>query len=241
MLWSNLPHRKSHSYCASIHHPCFCPRIVRHPGGTGSARFLLYKYLRLTVGNLWTKKSAILNNNRRLSGPRRTLEDRKTGTWFQEGHEGIAPQATPNLPDNNMTSPHPSARADGESILVVEDEPSIQKLIELVLQSSGYRVITASDGIQALELYAQNRHALSLVLTDLKLPRLSGLDLVRAIQTKDRHIPVIVASGSLDEWCSEELKSLEVAAFLNKPFTVAQLLGTVADVAGRRKAPTPAQ
>jgi len=140
-----------------------------------------------------------------------------------------------------MTSPHPSARADGESILVVEDEPSIQKLIELVLQSSGYRVITASDGIQALELYAQNRHALSLVLTDLKLPRLSGLDLVRAIQTKDRHIPVVVASGSLDEWCSEELKSLEVAAFLNKPFTVAQLLETVADVAARRKAPTPAQ
>ena len=140
-----------------------------------------------------------------------------------------------------MTDPPLSTGPDGKVILVVEDESSLRKLIELVLQSRGYRVVSANDGVEALRLFGELGERVSVVLTDLQLPNLNGLELVRAIRAKDRNIPIIIASGTLVAWSLEELKELTVTAFINKPFTTANLLKTIAEVSSSPGTPGQVQ
>jgi len=115
----------------------------------------------------------------------------------------------------------------------VEDEPTLQMFIELVLASGGYRVVSARDGAEALRLFTEHDHAFVLVLTDLQLPGLNGLELVRAIRSKNRSIPIVVESGTMVEWSITELKRLDVTAFVRKPFSGAQLLNAISGVSAQ--------
>lgn len=125
-----------------------------------------------------------------------------------------------------------SPKTQGEVVLVVEDDPRVQAIIELLLVSSGYRVVTANDGIDGLKVFREHLTTISVVITDLKMPRLNGVGLVHAIRTEAPNIPIVVASGYLDETSVAELKGLDVCAFLNKPVAVAQLLKTLTEAAG---------
>ena len=138
-----------------------------------------------------------------------------------------------------MPSLDTSPGADQGVVLVVEDEPTLQMFIELVLASGGYRVVSARDGTEALRLFTEHDHAFALVLTDLQLPGLNGLELVRAIRTKDRNIPIVVESGTMVEWSMAELKTLDVTAFVRKPFSAAQLLKTISGVRAHPKTSGP--
>jgi len=140
-----------------------------------------------------------------------------------------------------VSDPHPSTTAGEPTILVVEDEASVRKLVEFVLVSSGYRVTCANDGIEGLTAFAKHRHSLSLVITDLQMPRLGGAELIGVIRKENRNILIVVASGYLDEASLAELKKRDVAGFLHKPFTVAQLVKTISDVSARGRDPGPMQ
>jgi len=140
-----------------------------------------------------------------------------------------------------MINPHPSTTAGEQAVLVVEDERMVQTFLELLLVSSGYRVICANDGVEGLAAFTKHRHSLSTIITDLKMPRLGGLEMVSAIRTQDRNIPIVVVSGHLDVSSVVELKRLQVSALLNKPFTMARLLETITEASGRGRAPGPMQ
>ncbi len=118
-------------------------------------------------------------------------------------------------------------RANGETILVVDDEAPLRELISRVLVAHGYRVYTASSGQEGLELFKQHRHEIHLVLTDLKMPVMDGIALTRALKAMSPDIKVIAASGLDAVTDREQLLALGVQETLMKPFERDVLLAAV--------------
>jgi CheY-like chemotaxis protein len=116
---------------------------------------------------------------------------------------------------------------NGELILVVDDEPSIAMVTKLMLENQNYRVLTASDGPEALALFAQHMDTVDVVITDMMMPFMDGVALIRALQRMSSRVHFIASSGHGDQSRNSELKTLEVTASLTKPYDVTQLLRTL--------------
>ena len=112
-------------------------------------------------------------------------------------------------------------------VLVVEDEPAIRGLMALVLESKGFTVDGASDGMEALA--SIQRACPDALVIDLDLPIMDGFELVRACRAEDgtRHVPIIVVSAV---YRGETVEALDAHAFLSKPFDVDRLLVALATV-----------
>ena len=111
-------------------------------------------------------------------------------------------------------------------ILVVDDEESIRDLLRLVLTGEGYSVVTANDGEEAIEHLKAQRF--DLVITDLVMPRVNGVEVLRAAKRIDSNFPVIVITGYPSVETVTELVKLGAGDYLRKPFNVDVVLVTVA-------------
>jgi PAS domain S-box-containing protein len=112
----------------------------------------------------------------------------------------------------------------GELILVVDDEAPIRELSQTALETYGYRVITAKDGVDAITLYAQSADDISLVLMDLMMPTMDGMTAIHTLQQLNPHVKVVVTSGLPRNGRFADLPSHPVRAFLSKPHTIQELL-----------------
>jgi len=140
-----------------------------------------------------------------------------------------------------MTKSNPASQVYEQFVLMVEDEPSVKRIVGMLLLACGYRLITANDGVEALAMFNEHRRTLTMVITDLQIPGSSGVELVRAIRKLDRDIPVVIASANLDAALAAGFDGLAVTAFLQKPFTAAQLLKIITDSSGTRRVPVQPQ
>jgi two-component system KDP operon response regulator KdpE len=106
-------------------------------------------------------------------------------------------------------------------ILVVDDEPPIRKLLRMGLTAHGYEVIDAPNGKAALELLARKPH---LVILDLGLPDIDGLDLLRQLREREEALPIVVLSSRGDE--AGKVAALDLGAddYVTKPFGMDELL-----------------
>ncbi|MGI9217357.1 MAG: response regulator [Hydrogenophaga sp.] len=111
----------------------------------------------------------------------------------------------------------------GETILFVDDEPAVREVGRTVLERLKFKPVLATDGADGLVQAAAHRGTLRAVITDLHMPHMDGLTFVRALRRMLPDVPVIVASGRVDEAVSAELQRLGVTRRLDKPFTQAQL------------------
>ena len=118
----------------------------------------------------------------------------------------------------------------GELILVVDDEESIREITRGTLETFGYKVLTASDGTEALALYADKKNEIDVVLTDMVMPFMDGPATIRALQRMNPNVRIIAASGLGAGQRGGEGALEGVAVFLNKPYTAEKLLKTLADV-----------
>ncbi|HEU4711749.1 MAG TPA: PAS domain S-box protein [Pyrinomonadaceae bacterium] len=118
----------------------------------------------------------------------------------------------------------------GELILVVDDEESIREITRGTLEAFGYRVLTASDGTEALALYADKKNEIAVVLTDMVMPFMDGQATIRALQRMSPQVRIIAASGLGAGQKAGEGALEGVAVFLNKPYTAEKLLKTLAQV-----------
>jgi CheY-like chemotaxis protein len=106
----------------------------------------------------------------------------------------------------------------GSTILVVDDEQSVREITTAVLRELNFRVITANDGTDALIRVVENRAALCGVVTDLNMPHMDGLKLVRTLKHMLPGMPVLVCSGRVEDKQAHELAALGVVSVLHKPF-----------------------
>jgi len=112
-------------------------------------------------------------------------------------------------------------------LLVVDDEPAIREVASALLASEGYDVSTAEDGMEALERLVEPLP--DLVISDLKMPHMSGFELLRLVRERFPHVPVIAMSGEFSE--NEVPTGLLADAFLQKGnFTIPQLCSKIAEL-----------
>ncbi len=110
--------------------------------------------------------------------------------------------------------------ATGLKILIVDDEPPIRKLLRMGLTSQGYDVLEASNGKIALDMLAAKPN---LVILDLGLPDIDGLELLRRIRLREDNLPVVVLSSRGDEAGKVEALDLGADDYITKPFGMEEL------------------
>ncbi len=118
----------------------------------------------------------------------------------------------------------------GELILVVDDEASVLEITKVILEASRYRVITASDGTEAVALYLQNKGEIKLVLMDMMMPIMDGPASIRALRSVNPQVKVIAVSGLNEDDKLAEITGTGVCTFLSKPYTAETLLKTLYSV-----------
>lgn len=160
-----------------------------------------------------------------------SLAARAVSLFHQRKHSPVAPAylAAP--------SANGSTQGPGRAILVVDDEPSIRRFLGQILKLKGLPAYTAADGAEALELYHAHRDEIALVLTDLNMPRLGGLELIRTIRGEPGSPAIAVMTGRLQPETARALAAENVAHILAKPFALEDLMPVLALV--RAAAPTP--
>jgi PAS domain S-box-containing protein len=116
---------------------------------------------------------------------------------------------------------------NGETVLIVDDEPSILAVTSQTLEAYGYRTLIANDGAEAVAIYQQYRDDISVILTDMAMPVMDGPTAIRAIRNINPTVKIIAASGSESSGSrAKEIRS-ESNCFLSKPYTARTLLKTL--------------
>jgi two-component system, cell cycle sensor histidine kinase and response regulator CckA len=110
------------------------------------------------------------------------------------------------------------------TVLVVEDTVPLCKMISSMLRDSGFRVLEAADGAEALSVLSSEGDRIRLVLTDLIMPHMSGKELARRVAELHPKLPVLFMSGYTEDPIFDEVSG---ALFLRKPFTAPVLIETV--------------
>jgi CheY-like chemotaxis protein len=150
------------------------------------------------------------------------------GTTFNIHFPRVSEQPVKSLPAPRR-SPLPIASG---KVLLVEDDPLVRRLAKRALEGQGFKVLEAENGAIALEL-AKDGPRLSCVVTDVVMPIMGGVELVRQLRRLDATVPLIVMSGYVDDASLfEDAEELDVQ-FLAKPFLPADLIKAVCDAIQR--------
>jgi CheY-like chemotaxis protein len=115
-----------------------------------------------------------------------------------------------------------------ELILVVDDEAAVREMTRTTLEAFGYRALTADDGATALALFATHKYEIRVVIVDLMMPVMDGLNTIRALQNLNPQVRVLASSGLVESAQEAELNRLGVKMVLVKPYAAEMLLKTVA-------------
>lgn len=111
-----------------------------------------------------------------------------------------------------------------KTILISEDEVDINNLLTLVLQMENFNVLQAFDGLSALEMFARQQDEIDLVVTDLGLPKMGGLELIEKVRRMKPSVKIIGASGFGRNNVREEVMGAGADDFLPKPYITSDLL-----------------
>ena len=131
------------------------------------------------------------------------------------------------MPASTTQSQQIAGAMAGETVLLVEDDPAVLALAKRVLESLRYRVITATNGKEALLTFAVHTGEIRAIVTDVVMPGMSGGELVREIQQSSPDIPVVFMSGYTGDDMTERGMLDSDSVFVQKPFTTQALASAV--------------
>lgn len=128
---------------------------------------------------------------------------------------------------------HPPDSTERLHVLVADDEPHIGRIIKMKLEQGPFRVTLAYDGREALDVL-ERESDLTLVLLDLMMPRLSGIDVLKKMREDPRwkEIPTIILTAAGQEQHHRQALELGASEFLTKPFSPKKLYARAAELAG---------
>jgi PAS domain S-box-containing protein len=131
--------------------------------------------------------------------------------------------------DTPAAAPAPADTGNGgtETILVVDDEQFIRDTISDILRDNGYSVIEASNGVEALQIYAGKKDEIDLVITDLGMPGISGEELFVKLQEVNPRVKAIVSTGYLEHLTKRDMIEMGVMEVIQKPFNITYILAVV--------------
>ena len=114
------------------------------------------------------------------------------------------------------------------TVLVIDDEKSVREVVQEILGSEGIEVITAVNGQTGVTIYQQRRHEIDLILLDLSMPGMSGVETYAHLRQINPNVPIVLTSGySETESLSRFKKDNRLSGFIQKPFHMRTLIRTV--------------
>jgi len=122
--------------------------------------------------------------------------------------------------------PHHDYRGSG-TILIIDDEETVRSVGKLMLQRKGFRVLTAADGREGVEVFRRHQDKIVAVLLDVTMPRMSGEEAYRNMQRIRGDVKVILCSGYTRQDATSRFAGKGLAGFIQKPFGAEQLVGAV--------------
>lgn len=115
------------------------------------------------------------------------------------------------------------------TILVVDDEDICLAITGKLIESLGLQVVTARDGVEAIEVYQQYKADIACVVLDIQMPRMDGIEALRRLKSIDSDIRVIVTSGFVDISMKSTIEQLEPHCFLDKPINIDNITKVLSD------------
>ena len=140
-----------------------------------------------------------------------------------EQHRAKNQPSSGSAPPIALTMPNGSTG----SLLIVDDDDAVRSFVCVATRRLGYHVIEATNGVDALQKLEQHAGKIGLVLTDINMPMMDGVELVKALKTHPEKPPIAVMSGRFDPYIRNVLQSEGVTALLSKPFSTAALKQTL--------------
>jgi PAS domain S-box-containing protein len=137
-----------------------------------------------------------------------------SGTTFRI----IVPAAGSAAPASTGLPEEPIPGGNGKTVLIVDDEEMLRVSTRAVLEKHGYRTLVAADGIEALALFSLNSAKIDAVLTDIDMPNMGGVTLIRALRRLRPDLPVIVSTGQSEGVDAAKLEEIGVKVILKKPY-----------------------
>lgn len=128
--------------------------------------------------------------------------------------------------DNNAAGTENIEAGAEELILIVDDEPAIRETTSAALISAGFRAITATDGVDAIAKFSNYRNEISLVITDIAMPGMDGIAMIKSLRNHLPDLRIIAISGILSDEQRRLLRSMNIDV-LEKPFDIPRLLASV--------------
>ena len=156
------------------------------------------------------------------------------GTTFRIYFPRCGPSEETPDQDTRAAGGEPLTGARGETVLVVEDESSVRRLIQGVLEQAGYTVLTAATGVEAMALIRQHQASIHLLLTDVVMPEMGGPELADILQEQHPELRVCFMSGYTEDEVFRRGVQVQNETFLEKPFTPGQLQERVAAILSER-------
>jgi hypothetical protein len=140
------------------------------------------------------------------------------------------PLSTEPLPGVELSPPVPVATGGSETVLLVEDEAAVRQFARRALESSGYCVLSAGNGAEALSLAEQHPGPIHVLLTDVVMPGMGGPELARQLSLLRPSLRVLFCSGYTDDATVRDGVREAGTAFLQKPFAPEELIHKVREV-----------
>ncbi len=119
------------------------------------------------------------------------------------------------------------------TVLVIDDEEAVRDVARAALESAGYRVLMAEDGVRGLEAFGAGGTDLVCVVVDVSMPRMNGEETFRRLRSIDPAVPILVTSGFTERDARERFSGNDVAGFIQKPFRATELVNKISRL-GRR-------
>ena len=139
-------------------------------------------------------------------------------------------------PDGVIGKSLMSSLDGNETILIVEDEESLRQMLDTVLRLHGYTTLFAKDGIEGVEAFKKNFESIDVLVTDIGLPRLDGLSMIKQIRLIKPKLKVLACSGFLNPELRAALAQEEISDFIQKPFQPEHVLERIRGVMSDSKA-----
>src|SRR3984957_6436369 len=150
------------------------------------------------------------------------------GTEFRvylPAEPGVA-RLAPTKPGQSEVLP----KGSGELILIVDDEEAVRTVTQRILETNGYRTLLATQGAEAVACYVEKGYEISVVMTDLHMPDMGGVEAIAALRQINPCVKIIVVTGAGSALGAPTATEMGVQAYIKKPFDVAHLLLTLQNV-----------